>query len=98
MDLMNRKVFELETSHLGVRVCCGWRERSSGGGREFLLMDEHCTKKYITDKDEKGEGITIRADAKSFSRNELVEMKKLLNGYKKETKRAMKGLTAQEAV
>ncbi len=98
MDLMNRKVFELETSHLGVRVCCGWRERSSGGGREFLLMDEHCTKKYITDKDEKGEGITIRADAKSFSRNELVEMKKLLNGYKKETKRTMKGLTAQEAV
>ncbi|MBO7561159.1 hypothetical protein J6T21_04000 [Candidatus Saccharibacteria bacterium] len=98
MDLKDIRVFELETSHLGVRVCCGWRERSSGGGREFLLMDEHRTKKYMTDKDEKGEGMTIRTDAKRFSHDELVEMKKLLNGYKKEIKHTMKETKVQQAV
>lgn len=99
MELSNRRIFELETSCPRVRVCCGWRERSSGGGREFFLMNERCTTKYMTDKDEKGgEGITIRADAKGFSRKELGEMKKLLNGYKKEIKRTLKEIEVQQAV
>lgn len=86
MELNNLKVYSVSCGRVETKVNCGWRERTNGGGREYLLVNHSCDMKLVTCKEGDGD-VSVRSECFSrYSNSEVKEMKRLLRRYMKDIK------------
>ncbi len=86
MNLNETKDFSINAGKAEFIVCIGWRERSSGEGREYIMLNHDMSMKLLTDKGD-GTGVNIRPECSSkYSHAEVKEMKKTFNSYIKDIK------------
>jgi len=86
MELKDLRACSVNCGKVEIKMYCGWRERTNGGGREYLLVNHSCEMKLITCKDGDND-VSVRSECTcKYTDAEVKEMKRNLRRYMKDMK------------